>query len=288
MPAANRVHERIAVELRPGFKVPIRSADEASAVVRQYIERNNIGGSEFQGGQVTDRQGKPVAKVSYNGRVWSPDGKELLQNAFDEEQPKAGQTTEEANRERLEKIRAESDRIKAEIEQPTPTGPIPRSTWMNRDDIDQAVERYQNHPVLGPATRFLRDFRDEVDDHSDGWPYWKLPSHAAAQLMGMIQHPEHATEANFKKVLGPIRAFYTKRGNAAGMQFPKLEGTAAQPKSQKARKPESPTADVQQSAVQTQPVTPAAITPVTAETNTIEPGQLEHTEIGRASCRERV
>jgi hypothetical protein len=98
--------------------------------------------------------------------------------------------------------------------------PAPPGTWMNTWDVDEAVKRHKNHPVLARATRFLRDLRDETDAHSDGWAYWKLPIHAAGQLMGMIQHPETATEANYRRALGPIRAFYTRAGNKAGMKFP--------------------------------------------------------------------
>jgi N12 class adenine-specific DNA methylase/2'-5' RNA ligase len=115
----------------------------------------------------------------------------------------------------------------AKSEKPAPPGPIPSGHWMNEGDIDQAVERYKNHPVLSRATKFLSDLRDETDAHSDGWPYWKLPIHAAQQLMGMIQHPEYATEANYKKALAPIRAFYTRAGNKAGMKFPETGEAAA-------------------------------------------------------------
>src|SRR5579859_1017249 len=109
-----------------------------------------------------------------------------------------------------------------------PPGPIPSGHFMNEGDIDQAVERHKDDPVLSRATRFLSDFREETNAHSDGWPYWKLPIHAAAQLMGMIQHPEYATEENFRKALTPIRAFYTRRGTAAGMKFPELSPVAGE------------------------------------------------------------
>jgi N12 class adenine-specific DNA methylase len=109
---------------------------------------------------------------------------------------------------------------------PEPSGPppvIPRGHWLNRMDIDEAVDRHKNHPVLAKATKFLSDFRDEVDDHSDGWPHWKLPGHAAQKLMDLIQHPELATEEGLRAALGPIKAFYTKHGNAAGMKMPEIQ-----------------------------------------------------------------
>jgi len=103
-------------------------------------------------------------------------------------------------------------------------GPIPNGTWMNDYEIERAVERYKNHPILSRATKFLRDFSEETNEHSDGWHSWPLPGNAAVKLMGMIQHPEYASEDNFKKALAPIRSFYTRRGDAAGMKFPEIEG----------------------------------------------------------------
>lgn len=103
-----------------------------------------------------------------------------------------------------------------------PTPQIPNGTWMNDGDIDRAVARHKDHPVLSRATRFLRDFADETNKNSDGWHSWAGPQNAAKQLMGMIQRPEYATEENFKTALAPIRAFYTKRGKAAGLKFPEI------------------------------------------------------------------
>lgn len=93
--------------------------------------------------------------------------------------------------------------------------------FMNTWDIDDAARKYARHPVLGKATRFLAALRDEADSHSDGWAYWPLPARAAKRLMTMIQHPETATEDELRKSLAPIRSFFTRRGNTAGMTFPK-------------------------------------------------------------------
>jgi hypothetical protein len=105
--------------------------------------------------------------------------------------------------------------------------------WMNEFEIEQAIEKFKSHPVLGKGARFLGAFRDEVNEHSDGWPYWKLPGKAAEKLMdllhghmyaGMGAYPRLAepTEADLKKAVAPIKSFYTRRGSAAGMKFPSL------------------------------------------------------------------
>lgn len=46
---------------------------KASEVVREYIECNLLGSSCFTGGDVINDNGKLVAHVSYNGRVWTPE-----------------------------------------------------------------------------------------------------------------------------------------------------------------------------------------------------------------------
>lgn len=105
--------------------------------------------------------------------------------------------------------------------------------FMNESEIEDAVDRFAGHPVLGPAARFLAAFRHEVNAHSDGWPYWSPPVKAAAKLMtlihghrwaGMGAYPRlpEPTAADVRKALGPIKSFMTRRGTAAGMSMPVL------------------------------------------------------------------
>lgn len=116
--------------------------------------------------------------------------------------------------------------------------------WMNESEIDEAVRRFATHPVLGPAARFLEAFKDQVNGHSDGWPYWTAPSKAANKLMtwlaghlrgGMGAYPRlsEPTEAEFRKTLAPIKAFYTRRGYAAGMVMPPLDTPPPAPAGQR-------------------------------------------------------
>ncbi len=39
----------------------------------RYIADNDLGGGNWTGGRVTDQTGKTVARISYNGRIWSPE-----------------------------------------------------------------------------------------------------------------------------------------------------------------------------------------------------------------------
>jgi len=94
--------------------------------------------------------------------------------------------------------------------------------YMNDYDIQIAGHRHGCHPVLGKAVRFLAAFKDEVDSHSDGWAYWRAPLKSAVKLMTLIQNGGDPTEAQFKAALSPIKSFYTRRGDAAGMSFPEM------------------------------------------------------------------
>jgi hypothetical protein len=108
--------------------------------------------------------------------------------------------------------------------------------FMNEYDVDEAVALLGNDPVLGKAVRFLRDFKDEVNGHSDGWAYWRQPVAAAGQLMtlieaGMAKKRGYGRDTDpsvviddkaLAKALSPIKAFMTRKGLAAGMEMPKF------------------------------------------------------------------
>ena len=89
-PARRPVHQELAVIARRlivdrqgdvvGSDSPViikvANLKEASRAVRDYIERRGMGSSEWAGGEVL-HAGSVIARVSYNGRVWAPDGKEI-------------------------------------------------------------------------------------------------------------------------------------------------------------------------------------------------------------------
>lgn len=88
--------------------------------------------------------------------------------------------------------------------------------FMNTWEIDEAFHRHHSHPILQPATILLKRFRDVIDENSDGWAYWNAPVKAAKRLMMMIQHPETASEEEFKKAQTPIKSFCTRQN----LRFP--------------------------------------------------------------------
>lgn len=105
--------------------------------------------------------------------------------------------------------------------------------WMNQYEIDEAVSRFADHPVLGPAARFLAGYRDEVNANSDGWTYWAAASRPASKLMDLIHSHLWAgmgvyprlpdpTAKQVQATLSPIKGFMTRRGYAAGMEMPEV------------------------------------------------------------------
>jgi hypothetical protein len=95
--------------------------------------------------------------------------------------------------------------------------------WMNEHDIDEALHRFSDHPLLGPAMQTLDNLRRAVNRNSDGWAYWPKPARAADKLMELITRDGTArwrfdderadvTENALKAAYRPIKAFRTRHG----------------------------------------------------------------------------
>lgn len=48
----------------------VGSFEEASAACRSYIQMWDLGGGNWNGGDIYSKEGVAIAEVSYNGRVW--------------------------------------------------------------------------------------------------------------------------------------------------------------------------------------------------------------------------
>lgn len=83
--------------------------------------------------------------------------------------------------------------------------------FLNESEIEQAVSKHRNHPILGPASKTLHSFMDLINSVSDGWCYWRPPVRAARKLMELVAEKEPATETALKKALIPVKSFCTKR-----------------------------------------------------------------------------
>lgn len=70
---------------KPLFGIPVEtkecgSFEAASNICQEYIFQYEIGGGNWTGGQIYSDKGEQIARVSYNGRVWDMQGKEIAIN----------------------------------------------------------------------------------------------------------------------------------------------------------------------------------------------------------------
>lgn len=93
--------------------------------------------------------------------------------------------------------------------------------FMNGYQVAGAADRYQDHPVLGPATQTLVRLVNWTNQNSDGWAYWPKPCRAAAKLQALIQGDRlsrfdderaDATPAALRAAYAPVKAFRTRQG----------------------------------------------------------------------------
>lgn len=91
--------------------------------------------------------------------------------------------------------------------------------WMNEYEIDEVLDTTRRFfPELAPYAQYLSDWRDTVNDNTDGWAYWRSGTRCADKLSGLlsdlkrcaIESREPADEAQFKKALTPIKTAATK------------------------------------------------------------------------------
>ena len=59
------------------IRVPVATLADAVRAAQDYRDRNGLGGGNWREAVVRDARGKVVATVSYNGRLWSPEGAPL-------------------------------------------------------------------------------------------------------------------------------------------------------------------------------------------------------------------
>lgn len=60
--------------LSPEIELTVTNVEEASRLCRKYITQYNLGGGNWTGGQISEN-GREIARVSYNGRVWNTENR---------------------------------------------------------------------------------------------------------------------------------------------------------------------------------------------------------------------
>lgn len=87
--------------------------------------------------------------------------------------------------------------------------------FMNHYEIEDAVGRYADDPVLGPASITLANLMDWTNRNSDGWAYWPKPCRAAKALQALFPErwdDERPTIEQYRAALRPVKAFRTRQG----------------------------------------------------------------------------
>lgn len=95
--------------------------------------------------------------------------------------------------------------------------------WMNEFEIEQALEIVRAHaPKYLPYVEYLSDWRDIINQNSDGWAYWRGGTKPASKLMDLVNDLVVAirgtggrqggmpTVEEFQKALTPIKSAATR------------------------------------------------------------------------------
>ena len=91
---------------------------------------------------------------------------------------------------------------------------------MNEYDIDRALEVVRQHaPEFFIYVKYLSDWRDIINQNSDGWAYWSAGTRPASNLEDLISKLMHSISGRnveepsvkeFYKALTPIKSFATR------------------------------------------------------------------------------
>lgn len=93
--------------------------------------------------------------------------------------------------------------------------------FLNEYDIDEVLDiTRQRFPEFEKYAQFLYDWKETINNNSDGWAYWKagrgaadkLAGHLSSLKMSLFGRGEIPTDEQFRKSLAPIRAAATKHG----------------------------------------------------------------------------
>jgi hypothetical protein len=94
--------------------------------------------------------------------------------------------------------------------------------FMNEYEIEEAQTLFRDDaPNLQRAASTLARLMEWTNQNSDGWPYWRKPTRAAAQLMTLVQSHTYAARygdvedvsaTDLTKALSPIKSFLTRQG----------------------------------------------------------------------------
>lgn len=111
--------------------------------------------------------------------------------------------------------------------------------WMNEHEIDEALYIVKEYaPEFLPYAKFLSDWRDIVNQNSDGWAYWSAGTRPAKDLQDGIEklvesirgrHVSAPSARDLDRTLIPIKSFATRKKLPVPVLGGKAGGTPTSP-----------------------------------------------------------
>ena len=83
--------------------------------------------------------------------------------------------------------------------------------FYNDFKIETAERKLGAHPTLGQAVRVLAEYRDILNQNSDGWGSYTSGTRVAGSLIDVIERGD-ATSDEVKKAISRVKRFCTRRG----------------------------------------------------------------------------
>jgi len=94
--------------------------------------------------------------------------------------------------------------------------------YYNSYEIDEMVETIERRaPEAAPFARYLADWRDIVNDNSDGWAHWQAGRRCADKLTRLLSMiidtmreggSDLPERKELERALSPIKSMATRRG----------------------------------------------------------------------------
>ena len=83
-------------------------------------------------------------------------------------------------------------------------------TWINSGEIEDALEQFQRDPVLGPAAKYLDDYKEKLDSCTDGWSSWSGGTKCASDLCKILADAEYNRIVHARGYIAPTRESVVK------------------------------------------------------------------------------
>lgn len=100
--------------------------------------------------------------------------------------------------------------------------------FMNEYEVDEILDlTKRRYPQYEPFAQYLHDWKETINNNSDGWAYWKAGRGAADKLCTLLEQVKMAelgraelpSESLFARAMTPIKAAATRHG----LQAPELQ-----------------------------------------------------------------